>query len=153
MTILNFLKVIYEKLVHIDDTPQKIAAGFGLGVFAGIMPFAGPIIAVFLAILFKVNRAGALMGSLLTNTWISIVSFLLSVRIGATIFGVDGDAIRSRWTALLKDFHLSTLFKLSAFEVMLPIVAGYFVMALAFGITAYAAAFVIIKLIKHRRKV
>ena len=149
----NFLKLIYLKLIKINDTPQKIAIGFGLGVFTGIMPFAGPAAAIFLAVLFRVNRASALLSSLLTNTWISIVSFLLSIRIGSLIFGIDARLIRSRWTELFKNFHLSSMLKLSAFKIVLPVVTGYLVIALLSACAAYAAVFVIIRLIKHRKVV
>lgn len=43
--ILRLLKLIYIKLFRINDTPQKIAQGFGLGVFLGILPGTGPIAA------------------------------------------------------------------------------------------------------------
>ncbi len=147
----NFLKLVYIKLIRIDDTPQKIAWGFGLGVFAGIMPFAGPIAAVFLAILFKVNRISAFLGGLLTNTWITIVAFFFSIKIGAFIFGLDGEIIHSRWTALLKDFHISSLLKLSALEITLPVVTGYFVIALFSAFAAYIAASLIMKFMKRKK--
>ena len=149
----NFLKLIYLKLIKINDTPQKIAMGFGLGVFTGIMPFAGPVAAIFLAVLLKVNRASAFLGSLLTNTWISIVSFLLSIRIGSLIFGLDAGTIRSRWTELFKNFHLSSMLKLSALEIILPVVTGYLLIALFSACAAYAVVFVIIRSIKHRKVV
>ncbi len=148
--IANFFKLIYLKLIRIDDTPHKVAVGLGLGVFAGVMPFAGPIVAVFLAALFKANRISAFLGGLLTNTWITIVAFLFSIKLGSFIFGVDGDIIHSRWTALFKDFHISTLFKLSAFEIILPVLTGYLVIALSSACAAYCAAIIIMKFIKRK---
>ena len=146
----KFLKLTYLKLIRIDDTPHKIAVGLGLGVFAGVMPFAGPIVAVFLAILFKANRISAFLGGLLTNTWITVIAFFFSIKIGAFLFGVDGNIIRARWTALFKDFHLSTLFKLSAFEIILPVLTGYIVIALSSACAAYIAAIIIVKSIKRK---
>jgi len=78
--IVRFLKIIYRKLVIINDTPQKIAQGFGLGVFLGVLPFFGPIAALVLSSLFRMNKAAAILASLLTNSWISVVTFLLSVK-------------------------------------------------------------------------
>ncbi|MDD3906094.1 MAG: DUF2062 domain-containing protein [Candidatus Omnitrophica bacterium] len=150
--ITGFFRLIYEKLVKIDDTPQKIASGFGIGVFAGVLPMAGPIAAVFLAVLFKVNRAAALLAALITNTWISFVIFLFSVKIGAFIFGVDGSAIQLQWAELLKDFHLSGLFKLSAMRIALPVITGYLVMALFSAGTAYVMILTVMKFIKNNGK-
>ena len=73
--IREYLRLILAKLFNINDTPHKIALGLGLGVFAGILPGTGPIAAIFLALAFRANRASALLGSLLTNTWLSLVTF------------------------------------------------------------------------------
>jgi len=83
--------------------------------------------------------------------WITIVAFLFSIKVGAFIFGLDGDIMRLRWTALLKDFHFSSFFKLSAFEIILPVLTGYLVIALSSACAAYAAAIIIIKFIKNRK--
>ncbi|MDO8525619.1 MAG: DUF2062 domain-containing protein [Candidatus Omnitrophota bacterium] len=148
----RFLKFIYLKLVKINDSPQRIAVGLGLGVLAGVMPFAGPFVAVLLAILFKANRASAFLGGLLTNTWITVAAFFFSIKIGSLLFGIDGNIIRARWIALFKDFHLSGLFKLSALEIILPVLTGYIAIALSAALTAYLAAFGIMKFRKNRRK-
>ncbi|MFA5144281.1 MAG: DUF2062 domain-containing protein [Candidatus Omnitrophota bacterium] len=147
----HLFKSLYFKLIKINDTPHKIAVGFGIGVFAGIMPFAGPIIAIFLAVLFKVNRAAAFLGALITNTWISVAAFFLSISIGSSIFDIDGETIKARWMTLLKDFHLASLFKASVLEIILPVVIGYIVIAIISALAAYAAAITIMKL-KNRKK-
>jgi hypothetical protein len=150
--IVNFFKLGYFKLIRIHDSPHNVAMGFGLGVFAGIMPFAGPIVAVFLAMLFKVNKISAFLGGLLANTWISFLAFLLSIKVGSVIFGIDGSTVRARWMELLKDFHLSSLFKVSAAEIILPVVAGYIVIALFFAVTVYITALFIMKFVENRKK-
>lgn len=151
--ISGFLKLMYLKLIRIDDTPHKIAMGLALGVFAGVMPFAGPVVAVFLAVLFKANKISAFLGGLLTNAWITVIAFFFSIKVGAFIFGVDGNIIRARWMALFKDFHLSTLFKLSAFEIILPVLTGYIVISLSLACVAYFAAMIIMKFTKRRKTV
>lgn len=149
--ITGFFRLIYLKLVRMDDSPHKIAVGFGLGVFAGIMPFAGPLVALFFAMLFRVNRASAVLGGLIANTWITVVAFLFSIKVGSIIFGINSEVIRSRWTALLKDFHLSSLFKISAVEIILPVLTGYFAIALLSALAAYVVIILVIKFIKYRK--
>jgi len=87
--ISRFFKAVYLRLFRINDTPQKIALGLGLGVFMGVLPGTGPVAALALAFLLKVNRASALLGSVLTNTWLSIPVFLLSLRVGASFAGIN----------------------------------------------------------------
>jgi len=86
--MFRFFKVLYLKLFRIDDSPHKIALGFGLGVFLGVMPGMGLIAALAIAIIIKVNRIAALLGSILTNTWLSIPVFFLAVRTGSAVTGV-----------------------------------------------------------------
>ncbi|MCG2713658.1 MAG: DUF2062 domain-containing protein [Candidatus Omnitrophica bacterium] len=69
--IINF---IFAKLFKINDSAGKIALGVGLGVFAGLLPGTGPAAALLLALVFRANRAAALLGSLITNTWLSVVT-------------------------------------------------------------------------------
>ncbi len=150
--IRRFIKLIYIKLVRIDDTPQKIALGFGLGVFAGVMPMAGPVLALFLAYLFRVNKAGAFLGALLTNTWISILSLILSIKMGAYIFGIEWAALHNSWLMLWKHFHWANLFKMSALEVVLPIAAGYIAISFIAALIAYVVALLLVNSIKNVRK-
>lgn len=143
--IITFFKSIYIRLFAIDDTPQKIAAGFGMGVFFGVMPAMGGLVAFFFAIIFKVNRASALLGGVLTNTWLSIPVFFLSARIGAAITGASYENIRAGWVGLLKNFKWAGLFKLSVFDIIAPVIIGYIAVSLIMGMLAYGAALIALK--------
>ena len=148
--ISRFFKFIYLKLFRINDSPQRIAIGFGLGVFLGVLPFTGPIAALAASFLFRVNRASALLGSILTNTWISIPVFLLSLRAGACITGVKYQELNAGWSSIIKDFHLSVLLDIGVYKVLLPILAGYVAVSLMIGLATYLIALTIVKF-AHRK--
>ena len=134
-----FLKIkvfLEEKLFKINDTPQRVAIGFGLGVFTGIFPGAGPLAALFLAFVFRANRASALIGSLLTNTWLSVVTSLLAIKTGSAIFKVDWQTVRAGFSSSVGNWQ---------WQVFLPVISGYIIIALALGIIAYIAALLILK--------
>ena len=150
--ILRFLKLIYIKLFRIHDTPQRIALGVGIGVFLGIIPGTGPIAAVFMAFVLRVNRAAALLGSLLTNTWLSILTFFLSIKVGSSIMGVDWQDVHRNWGQFLKDFKVVTLFKLATLKIILPVIIGYFVVSFCLGLIAYLITLTIITRIRHESK-
>ncbi len=150
MAIPKFIKLFIQKLFLINDTPQKIALGAGLGVFVGIMPGMGPLIALFLAFIFRVNRASAVIGSLITNTWLSIVIFILSVKIGSAIMNLDWRTIYYQWISLLRHFHWGNLFKTSLLETLLPIAIGYLILSLIAGVIVYISTLTILN-IKRRR--
>jgi len=150
--IIRLLRLIYIKLFRIHDTPQKIALGVGIGVFLGIIPGTGPIAAVFMAFVLRVNRAAALLGSLLINTWLSIVTFFLSIKVGSSIMGVDWQDVHRNWGQFLKDFKVVTLFKLATLKIILPVIIGYFVVSFCLGLIAYLITLIIISQIKHESK-
>ena len=128
--VKRFLKYLYHQIVQINDTPQKIALGYGLGVFLGVFPGTGPLAAVFIAAILKVNRASAFLGSLLTNSWITWIIVVPAVKLGSLIFGRD-------WQLLLESRGLA---------IILPLITGYILVALALGFLAYLVSLIIIKL-------
>lgn len=140
--IVNF---IFFRLFKINDSAQKIALGVGLGVFSGLMPGTGPVAAIFLAFIFRANRAAALFGSLLTNTWLSLVTFILAIKAGSVILKMDWHQVQQKAQILAQDFSWFKFFKLSFFEVLLPVVTGYLVIGLILGAICYLITFLIIR--------
>ncbi|MDP2940752.1 MAG: DUF2062 domain-containing protein [Candidatus Omnitrophota bacterium] len=147
----RFFRLIYLKFFRINDTPQKIALGAGLGVFSGVLPGTGPLVALFLAFIFRVNRASALLGSLLTNTWISFLTFLLAIKAGSAILHLSWQDTRQNWAVFLKGFKWVSLFKLSALKIILPVILGYLVIAFLAGTLIYLITLFIVMSIKRRK--
>ncbi len=135
---------LYEKLVKINDSPSKVAAGFGLGVFTGIFPGIGPMVSLGLAFLFKVNRGAAVLGSLLTNTWVSVVTFVGAVKIGSVITGSDGRQVYESSRQLIKDFSWKDLLDVSLLNIILPIFLGYLLIGMIMGLISYGVIFLIL---------
>jgi uncharacterized protein (DUF2062 family) len=135
--IKRFFKLLYLKVFHANDTPQRVALGFGIGVFSGIMPGTGPLAALFIATVLRANKASALAASLLTNTWISIAVFIISVKIGAGLMGLNWQTVHSSWKTAMINFHLLSLFKLSILKLFLPVILGYAILAFICSLLAY----------------
>lgn len=143
--MLALLKKVYRTIFCIHDSPQKIALGLGLGVFTGLVPTIGPLTALFLAFLLRANRTSALLGSLLTNTWLSLLTLLFSIKLGSAIMGVDWQVTYRNWGLFLKDFRWLNLFKLSMLNILLPVILGYLTLALCLGLLAYLVALIILR--------
>jgi len=148
--IYSVLRPLYDKIFKINDSPQKIALGVGLGIFSGILPGTGPAVALFLAFIFRVNRASALIGCLFTNTWLSFVIFFLAIKAGSVMLGIKWQQVYQNWNNFLKEFHWASLFKLSILKIIFPIVLGYLVIAFCLGLIAYLITLLIILRVKHR---
>lgn len=142
--IKRFFELLYIKLFKINDSPQRIALGLGLGVFSGILPGTGPLVALFLAFLLRANRASALLGSLFTNTWLSFVTFLLAIKLGSGLFGISYQQLYEDWASFLKGFNWSVLFKLSILKVILPVITGYLLIAFCLGLIVYVIALLVL---------
>ncbi|HOW35247.1 MAG TPA: DUF2062 domain-containing protein [Candidatus Omnitrophota bacterium] len=142
-----FLKVLYEKLVKINDSPHRTALGFGLGVFLGIFPGAGPVASLVLAAVFRVNKAAALLGSVLTNTWLSFVTFLLAVKAGSFLTGCDWRNVYDQCELLVKDFHWKDLWDVSILKILMPLIVGYVIVGLA---AAFVGYLVVVTLLKRK---
>ena len=140
-TIKNFF---IAKLFKINDSAEKIALGVGLGVFSGLLPGTGPAAALFLAFIFRANRASALLGSILTNTWLSLVTFILAIKVGSIILKLHWQEVCQKAQGLIHDFHWVKFFRLSFLEVLLPVIVGYIVIGLFLGIISYLITLLII---------
>lgn len=148
----KIFRLIYEKLFKINDTPQKIALGFGIGLFAGIFPGTGPVAAIFLALLLRTNRASTLIGVLATNTWLSFLVFPLSLQIGSVILKTDWRAVYNESLLFLQNFRWLNLFQLSFLKIILPMIIGYTIIGLVLGLAGYLATLITFKRLKHENK-
>ncbi len=144
-------KLVYLKLFRINDSPLKVALGFGLGVFTGVMPGIGPVIALLLAFLFRVNRASALLGSILFNTWVGFIAFLLATKIGAALMGLSYQDVYTNWNGLIKDFKWEKLFEASVYDVLFPIGIGYLIISFIFATIAILVVYLIAKQVRMKK--
>ncbi len=143
-SIKDFFAFLYLRLFRINDTAQRVSLGLGLGVFLGIIPGTGPIAALVLASCFRLNRASALIGSLLTNTWLSFVTFLLSIKIGSAILKTNWQNTYEDIALFFKNFRWLELFSWSVLKIFFPLIVGYFLVALSLGIVAYLIAIIVL---------
>lgn len=149
MRFKKLFELLYLKLVKANDTPQRLSLGLGIGVFSGILPGTGPVFALFLAWVLRLNRASALAGSLLTNTWLSIVVLLLSIKAGSAVFGLKWQDVYSGWSAFIRGFHWKLLLRSSLYQLILPVLTGYAIIALGLALAAYIIALICLTFINH----
>ena len=78
-----------DALLHIDDTPERTAGAFALGVFFGFSPFLGfhTILAIIFAFFLNLNRVAALLGVYSNLPWFLGPYYALATRLGAQITG------------------------------------------------------------------
>jgi uncharacterized protein len=76
-------------LLHIDDTPQRTATAFALGVFFGFSPFLGlhTLLGVVFAFLLSLNRIAVLLGVYSNLPWVVVPYYAFVTVAGAKITG------------------------------------------------------------------
>ena len=76
-------------LLHIDDTPERTATAFALGVFFGFSPFLGlhTLLGVVFAFLLNLNRVAVLLGVYSNLPWVVAPFYAFVTVAGAKITG------------------------------------------------------------------
>ncbi len=136
----QWVRSAWHKFISIDDTPQKKALGLGLGVFLGNFPGVGPVAAWVGAYFLKVNQATAVMGSFLTNTWLTFFTLMISVKLGSFLRGKDWEQIKITWEQLIGNFSWDKLGSKTVLDMIVSIFLGYTVMSFVLGALVYILA-------------
>ncbi|HOW60281.1 MAG TPA: DUF2062 domain-containing protein [Candidatus Moranbacteria bacterium] len=139
------IRAFFLKFFTLKDTPHKIAAGFALGIFLGIIPGEGITAAIVLATIFRFNRASATSGALATNMWGTIATLPLAAAVGGFLFNVKPSQLVSQFD---QTYHLGYRYFLSKvifLDLALPVIIGFIIVAGAISILFYAALYFLLK--------
>ena len=88
-------RLIYLRLLRIDDPPERIARGAAIGVLMGILPTfgLGIVLSIALAFALRANKAAAILGSFVMNPFTSPFFWTISAIVGALVLREDSSAI------------------------------------------------------------
>jgi uncharacterized protein len=133
-----------DALLHIEDTPERTAAAFALGVFFGFSPLLGlhTILGVIAAFLLSLNRVAVLLGVYSNLPWFLAPYYAIATMAGAELTGHHPPS----------DFReqVGGLFKLSLWQgdfwhrlvvVMKPLLWPYLVGSTLFAVVIAIAAY------------
>ena len=90
---MKFIKRMFRALKDIvlnSKDPQKLAKGFALGSFIGMMPIPGfqVLVSVSLAHFFRWNKYAAAIAVFNTNLYTGLLLFYLNFKLGGLILGL-----------------------------------------------------------------
>jgi uncharacterized protein len=133
-----------DALLHIEDTPERTAAAFALGVFFGFSPLLGlhTILGVIAGFLLSLNRVAVLLGVYSNLPWFLAPYYAIATMAGAELTGHHPPP----------DFReqVGGLFKLSLWQgdfwhrlvvVMKPLLWPYLVGSTLFAVVIAIAAY------------
>ncbi|HQN24832.1 MAG: DUF2062 domain-containing protein [Syntrophales bacterium] len=136
MFIQENLKGWYRRCLSLKGEPRALALGFALGIFIGVtptIPFHTAII-IGLGILFRQNITAAYLASWLISNPLTIPFFYIAeYELGRYLLGMPGT---------MPTFNSYTLdaMLLLGWEILLPLLAGGFLLAPLFAVPGFFLA-------------
>ena len=120
---MRALKDLIKKLLHIEDTPERTALAYCIGIFLGFSPFLGfhTLAGLAIAFLFGLNRVAILLGVWTNNPWWIVPYYVIATWIGMKVTGYSIE-----WTRLKEIFQLGRIegFMSSGFSSQVSSQAG-----------------------------
>jgi len=90
---LRGLKDLIKQLLHIEDTPERTALAYALGIFLGFSPFLGfhTVGGIAIAFLFRMSRVAVLLGAWTNLPWLIIPYYTVATWAGMKVIGFQFD--------------------------------------------------------------
>jgi uncharacterized protein (DUF2062 family) len=97
------MKDLLKKLLHIEDTPERTALAFSIGIFLGFSPFLGlhTLTGLAIAFLFGLNRVAILLGVWSNTPWGMVPYYTIATWLGMRVI-----RFRIDWATLQEIFQL-----------------------------------------------
>lgn len=133
-------------ILSIDDSPQKIAISFAIGIFIGMSPLLGihTILGIVVASLFRLNKFVTIVGVYITNPWTIIPIYSFATWFGAKLLGIEKIIPNINWS----DLEFAILINDLKF-LLIPFVVGSTLLGILSGLTGYI---IIYHAVKRRRR-
>jgi uncharacterized protein (DUF2062 family) len=136
------LRRALDALLHLEDTPHRIALAFGIGIWIAFCPLFGIHTLMALAIAFacRLSRAALLIGAYVNNPWTLAPMYMAGTALGCAMLGVSTEGLatiefdRHGW-----DFYQHLLAHLRPY--LWPFVLGNSVLGVAGGLVGYLALY------------
>lgn len=152
-------KNLIKKLLHIEDTPERTALAYAIGIFLGFSPFLGfhTLAGLAVAFLFRLNRVAILLGVWSNTPWWIAPYYVVATWVGmwVTGFRIDWPKLKEifQW-GMDQGFLASDFWSRIASHsgLLLSFGIGSLVLATLLGLIAYPLSLKWIKFYRSRKK-
>ena len=156
---MRHLKDLIKKLLHIEDTPERTALAFGIGIFLGFSPFLGfhTLSGLGIAFLFNLNRVAILLGVWSNTPWFIVPYYTIATWVGmwVTGFRIDSVALKEMFQWGMDQGFMRSDFWIRAatqWGLLLSFVIGSLILATLLSLIAYPLSLRWIKFYRSRKK-
>ena len=137
---MRWLRRAGQILLHVEDSPSRVAAAFGLGVFIAFFPILGihTGMALVLAVFLRLNKVAILLGAWTNNPWTIAPMYTAGTLLGSALFGVStGSLAMIDWSLRGRAFYESLGRGLR--PLVLPFVVGNLLLGALAGLASFVA--------------
>lgn len=147
--ILRWFAKKAQILQHVQGSPARVAAAFGIGVFLAFFPLLGlhTALAFGIAILFRLNKVAILVGAWLNNPWTIAPLYSAGTLLGCALLRVPlvSPAASVDWSLKGRAFYSALVTTLE------PLIWPFVIGNLVLGVAAGLAAFLLLRSVLSRR--
>jgi uncharacterized protein (DUF2062 family) len=95
----------FRELLHLDDSPRRLAGALAVGVFISCTPFWGfqTLLCIVVASVFRLNRAVTITGTWINLPWFAPFVYGAAMKIGWLVVPGLGEADAASLDNLLRD--------------------------------------------------
>jgi len=138
------MRELLKKLLQIEDSPERTALAFSIGIFLGFSPFLGlhTLTGLAVAFLFKLNRVAILLGVWSNTPWWIVPYYTVATWLGMWVI-----RFQMNWATLTEIFQLGKekgfltsefwMRITSQWGLLLSFFIGSLILALLFSLIAY----------------
>ena len=130
-------------LRHVEGSPERVAAAFGIGVFIAFFPILGihTGLALVIALALRLNKAAILVGAWTNNPWTIAPMYSAGTLVGCLLLRVPlvNPARSVDWSLKGRAFYSALATTLE------PLVWPFVVGNLVLGVVAGAIAFLLLR--------
>jgi uncharacterized protein (DUF2062 family) len=150
---MSRLRQRLQVLLHVDDSPHRIALAFAIGVWIAFFPIFGihTGIALAVAFSFRLSRVAILLGTWVNNPWTIAPMYTAGTLIGCFLLGVSPSGLHDiDWHSLHAGSWRHTIANI--FEALRPFLLPYCVGNIILGVIVAAAAYLALRSFLERRR-
>jgi len=156
---VTHLKNLIKKLLHIDDTPERTALAFSIGIFLAFSPFLGfhTLAGLMIAFLFRLNRLAVLLGVWTNAPWWIIPYYMAATWVGMWVmrFHINLTTIKELFELGMDQGFFGSGFwgrLVSQWGLLLSFGVGSLILAALLAVVAYPLSLKWIKYYHSRKK-
>jgi uncharacterized protein (DUF2062 family) len=135
---------LLKKLLQIEDTPERTALAYAIGIFLGFSPFLGihTLSGLAVAFLFKLNRVAILLGVWSNTPWWLVPYYTLATWLGMWVvrFRIDWATLEGMFQLGKEKGFLTSEFWMqiaSQWGLLASFLTGSMILALLLSLIAY----------------